>query len=391
MDISEHTLTNYLIHQTTLFNKNSPLIVTALSNEKDKYVDGYINYLYTLRQGKKKFVLKYSKKTTSSGISLMPIDPKRNHLEYMTYQLRSELAPQMVPMTYFSDPTAHLFIMEDLSYLEVLRFSLCHRKQFPRLGKQVGEYLARTHLATSQFKLSKENWISLVDHFQNSNMREIITKFILKPAAKKSNIPLEQAALLDIFAVILKDSTVKKDWDSLIDKLSNRNECLIHGDFHTSNIFVSPTSIKVIDMEYAMTGPFSYDLGYFLANILSQYAAFSVRGDDSMCAFLLQVIKDVYKTYFIYFSDHVSGNQRERFLEIFQDSLGYLAMANINRIANLGEFPDFDCLETSKERFLAKGISMSLAQNLMKHRKQLTTADEVCCLISEKQNIFFNN
>lgn len=389
MEISEDTLPDYLLTRSTFFDATKPLIVTALSNEKDKYVDGYLNYLYTLKQGNHSYIIKHSKETISSGIALAPIDPKRNYLEYMTYQLRAGLAPQMVPETYFADPAAHLFVMEDLSYMTVLRFSLCRGQQFPRLGKQVGEYLARTHLATSKMSLPSDYWEALNSYFKNSDMRLIITDFILKPPSR-NNIKKTpyQEALLDILAVILEEDSVKEDWASLIDRISSMDDCLIHGDFHSSNVFVSQTSFKVIDMEYTMTGPFSYDLGYFLANILSQYAAFSIRGDASMCAFLLQVIKDAYKTYFDYFSDHQTGDHQELFLEIFQDSLGYLAMANINRIANLGEFPDFDSLADPQEIFLAKGLSMMLAQTLLKNRKLLLTAENACDLLQLTRDVF---
>ncbi|HCM86024.1 MULTISPECIES: phosphotransferase [Enterococcus] len=391
MEISEYTLADYLLKRTALFNSTSPLTVTALCNEKDKYVDGYLNYLYTLKQGNQTYIVKHSKKTISSGISLAPIDPKRNYLEYMTYQLRAGLAPQMVPETYFADPAAHLFIMEDLSYLTVLRFALCRGEQFPRLGKQVGEYLAQTHLATSKMKLSADYWYALKNYFKNSDMRVIITDFILKPPPRNNTQKTAyQEATLDILAAILEDVEVKNDWETLIERISSEDDCLIHGDFHSSNVFVSQTSFKVIDMEYTMTGPFSYDIGYFLANILSQYAGFSIRGDATMCSFLLQVIKDVYKTYFDYFSDHVAGNHQERFIEIFQDSLGYLAMANINRIANLGEFPDFDSLGEPQAIFLAKGLSMMLAQTLLQKRKQLETTEEVYELIQRTRNKFFH-
>lgn len=392
MEISEHTLADYLLRRTTLFDQTRPLFVTVLSNEKDKYVDGYLNYLYILKQGHKKYIAKHSKKTISSGISLAPIDPKRNYLEYMTYQLRAGLAPQMVPETYFVDSSAHLFIMEDLSYLTVLRFALCRGDQFPRLGKQVGEYLARIHVATSKMNLSDNDWQVLSNYFKNTDMRLIITDFILKPPPRSHpTMTIYQEALLAILEIILQDVTVKDDWQNLIEDISNKDDCLIHGDFHSSNVFVSQTSFKVIDMEYTMTGPFSYDIGYFLANILSQYAAFTIRGDTSMCAYLLQVIKDTYKTYFAYFSDHLAGNQQNQFTEILQDSLGYLAMANINRIANLGEFPDFDNFSSEQESFLAKGLSMMLAQKLLKNRRRLATPEAVCEMLRTTRNDFLTN
>lgn len=389
MEINQTSLPAYLLQQTRLFNADAPLNVTVLSNEQDKYVDGYVNFLFTIKQRNQKFVLKHSKKNLSSGLSLTPIDPKRNYLEYMTYQLWAGLAPQMIPETYFADSTEHLFIMEDLSYLKVLRFSLCHGDQLPRLGKQVGEFLARIHLATSRFKLTNNQWDDLVHHFQNPDMRQIITEFILKPPVRTNNCSFEQRALQDILAVILQDTTLKQDWKQLIEKIVSKQECLMHGDFHSSNIFVSTSTFKVIDMEYTMTGPFAYDIGYFLANILSQFAAFMLKDDTAMCTFLLQVIRDLYQTYFKYFADHVVGDQQEQFLTIFQDSLGYLAIANINRIVNLGDFPDFDCLKTEKEVFLAKGLSLYLAQSLLGCRQALTSADEACTLISQNAQHLF--
>ncbi|MBU5584759.1 phosphotransferase, partial [Enterococcus sp. S181_ASV_20] len=52
---------------------------------------------------------------------------------------------------------------------------------------------------------------------------------------------------------ILQDAAVKRDWEELIERVSSKDECLIHGDFHSSNIFVSQTSFKVIDMEYTLS------------------------------------------------------------------------------------------------------------------------------------------
>lgn len=89
-----------------------------------------------------------------------------------------------------------------------------------------------------------------------------------------------------------------------------------------------------------------------------------------------------------FFSNNIKGDQQEQFLEILQDSLGYLAMANINRIANLGEFPDFDSLINPQESFLAKGLSMMLAQKLLKNRQLLTTPEEACQLICTTRNNF---
>lgn len=390
MEIGEENLASYLLQNTSLFKSDNPIFVSPLSNEKDKYVDGYLNYLYSIQQGAQKYVVKHSKKQISSGISLAPIDPKRNYLEYMTYQLRAGLAPQMVPETFFADKNKHLFAMEDLSYLKVLRFALCKGEKYSRLGHQIGEYLARTHLGTAKSAMSPERWALLKKYFQNSDMRVIIVDFILKPPVVKDWQDPYQAAIQEILEQILNDPVIKKNWQTLVDEVTSKEECLIHGDFHSSNVFASQNTLKVIDMEYTMTGPYAYDLGYFLANILSQYASYSILADQEMCDYLLSVIKDTFRTYFRFFSDHTPERHPINFIEIFQAAIGYMAIANINRIANQGDFPDFDFLTDPKRVFLAKGLSMMLAQKILKNCHRLDSAEAVCKLIeSTRQQLLW--
>ena len=61
----------------------------------------------------------------------------------------------------------------------------------------------------------------------------------------------------------------------------SKSETLIHGDFHTSNIFADDTHLKVIDMEYTFGAPFSYDLGFIIANIISQACSAAFRPFDT--------------------------------------------------------------------------------------------------------------
>ena len=103
-------LPDYLLQRTKLLIKLVPSSCPFFPTKKTNTLMDYLNYLYVLKQGNKKYIAKHSKKTISSGISLAPIDPKRNYLEYMTYQLRAGLAPQMVPETYYADPAAHYLL-----------------------------------------------------------------------------------------------------------------------------------------------------------------------------------------------------------------------------------------------------------------------------------------
>ncbi|GCF95222.1 hypothetical protein NRIC_31130 [Enterococcus florum] len=401
MDISVETLHDYLIEKTDLFTPEEPIDILQLTNENDSYIEGYVNYLFKVRQHGRSYIVKHAKAFISSAIDLGELDPSRNYLEYMTYRLRKGLSPEAVPEVVFVDEDHHLFIMEDLSQLSVLRFFLCKGKKAPLLGKQIGEFLANCHFHTSAFNLDEQKQKDLAYYFENSDMRRVIVDFILQPhesmIAEANNYEI---ALQSILFSFKEQPALWEDWQQLIRDFSRHSQCLIHGDFHSSNIFISPSQLKVIDMEYTMMGPFSYDLGYFLANLVSQYACYSVRSlpsnvkRENMTAYLLSMIENVYQSYFSKFEECYRVNKGKRqnlealFLQIFQDSLGYLAIANITRTANNGTFPDFDVIQTKSEHFIAKALSLKLAESLLKNRKRLISPSDMTHLLTKEGKRF---
>ena len=57
----------------------------------------------------------------------------------------------------------------------------------------------------------------------------------------------------------------------LRDIYMKKQECLVHGDLHTSNTMIEGSEMKIIDMEYTHMGPFSSDTGYLLGNLVYTY------------------------------------------------------------------------------------------------------------------------
>ena len=380
--ISEENLARYLAEHTDLVDSGAPVEIKPLSQQENRYADGYLNYLYSAKQGGRACVVKQSREHISSDLDIGRIDPGRNLIEYQTYQLRGGITPERVPRTFHVDEENHLFIAEDLAPMKILRFELCKGVQFPLLGRQIGEFLATSHFTTSAFCLSPADLRALDQHFGNPDMRHIITDFILTPIADIPCRDASEQAIRQVVQDVVSRRAVARDWRKLVDDVNTKKQCLIHGDFHTSNVFVSATDLKVIDMEYTMLGPFSYDIGYFLANIMSQYVAHHFRGDAQMGEYLLDVLGQVYDTYFARFAElDRSGTAKQLFGEILRDSLGYLAMANIGRISSLGRFADYDYIDDEDDRFAAKMVSLTISTAFFQQRQQISTVGQVLDLI----------
>jgi 5-methylthioribose kinase len=53
----------------------------------------------------------------------------------------------------------------------------------------------------------------------------------------------------------------------------SKTETLVHGDLHSGSIMVTEQDTQVIDPEFALYGPFGFDIGMFIANLLLAYHA----------------------------------------------------------------------------------------------------------------------
>ena len=383
MLLSEDTLGDYLCTRTDLFDPSQPIAVKRLETGDDRYIDGYLNYLYSVKQGERSFVVKHAREDIPIDLGLGPLDTRRNYIEYNSYRLREGITPQWVPHAYLADADNHFFVTEDLAPMRTLRFELCKGKQFPLMGRQVGQFLAKNHYATSAFCLPGRDLDTLDGFFFNQQMHSIITDLILSPELGTTPADPYEAAIQQTIETMFADEAIRSEWQGLIAAFLEKKQCLIHGDFHTSNAFISRSDLKVIDMEYTSFGPFGYDLGYFLANILSQWAAFTIRGSNpSMCEYLLRMLTDVYQEYFAGLSGLIGRRCRPHMLtEVLQDSLGYLALAGISRIAHHGEFPDYDYLGDPELSFLAKTLSLLVCKTLLTKRHTITHPAQVIRLL----------
>ena len=161
----------------------------------------------------------------------------------------------------------------------------------------------------------------------------------------------------------------------------NSRETLIHGDFHTSNIFADDTHLKVIDMEYTFGAPFSYDLGFIIANIISQACSAAFRPFDTethrknYVAYLISLIEMLYTYYIQFFFEYwekdakleykiTNGYKESLALDILRECFGFAACVNFSRVCGDMDTADFDCIKDNELRTKAKFASATIDKML---------------------------
>ena len=347
--------------------------------------DGYVNFIFIVRTKKLSLVVKQSREESRMTGGQMTLD--RNHLEYDAMKLFNAIAPDYVPKVYFIDDENRVFVMEDASVdgRKISRFQLNQNRIFPELGKQCGVYLADTSFYTYEFYLPTKDFRQLTCRFMNEDMRPIMENGLFLTRFDTDYESEVGKEFYEFARSISEDTNFYTERHKLRYQYMTKAECLIHADLHTSNLFAGEDSMKVIDMEFTFCGPFSYDMGYLMGNLISQYTAACYRDFPSekerleFKAYLLKTILELYHSYVDRFIcnwnqdakdvyKNLSGLQDEFKKGILTEAPGYASIVNWFRISGKIPYPDFDMITDLDKKRDAMALSLLIDWQIMFHR-----------------------
>ena len=411
IELTKENVADYVRSRLDYFNKDGgPVQVSAIgegSVEEDG--DGFINMVYRVSDGKYFLIVKQSNiEPRCKGD--MTLDINRYKLEYESMQIRKAIVPDLIPDLYDLDTENRIFITEDVSRLRISRFQLLKGQMYPLLAEQIGRYMAANNFYTSEYYLDSIDFRNLSVHFMNSTMRDIMdVGMFLTSVTPEDTVGRPLDPEFKTFSErICADPAVRLSRQKLRHLYMTKGECLIHGDLHTSNIFASQTEAKVIDMEYTFCGPFSYDLGYFLANFIAQYAAAACRPFPSedkrkefkeYCLFMIRETYDKFCSYFCQYwkedakavYQNIPGMQEDFCLTCLREFIGFAASAMLGRISCLIPYPDYDDIDDYVQRHHAKCMSIILNRQMLVKWEKYNNIDEFIQDLLTVEEIYCRN
>lgn len=398
MELNVHNLADYL-RQTNIFTED-PIIISEINELADEN-DGFVNFIFRVNQNNISYIVKQARPYLRYAGIMDYLPTERNYLEYLSFVLRKNIVQNYVPKVFFADAKNNIFIMEDLrTSSRIMRFQLNEGEIFADFPRQISEFAARSHFYTSELYLDKTLFRSLQQKFFNFPMRSIMEDLVLMPADISG---AKESALKKISMDFWANPAIRLATIKARDNFIKKCECLVHGDLHTSNIFINKETLHVIDMEYSFIGPFSYDLGYLTANFIAQYSAFNFKtheNRENVKNYLLDSIGQIYRYYFDNFRKYFEKDGKEvytstagyldaLFTNILQESLAFMAVANMSRIINLSPYPDFDCIKDENARLKAIGLSLVIDEYFLLNSGKINSVDQVTEGIKEVQNRYF--
>lgn len=407
--LDKTNLIPYLREHYPAFDTSGQVTVSAIGDDEEDS-QGLINYLFRARNGQKSIIIKQARvnmrlddDVESTDASYCP-PQDRNYSEYLTMKLRRAISPGCVPEVYYADRENHVFLMEDVSYLKPGRAQLAHNVMIDSLAERVADFLADIHFYTTEFYLDTGEFRELGRRFVSTGMRAIMENWLfLRDTPTHQCPPLTQHFLPYIFAddIVVQSHILRH-------KYMNTTQAFIHSDIHTSNIFASDSQLKVIDMEYTFAGPVAYDLGYFLASLVSQYCSAVFRPFPSekeradFKQYLLASIYNLVDRYQKRFAAHWDDEAKEvyracpgfrdAFLAgIVPDTAGYAAMPMFTLcVSSFGFTQEFEVIKDERLKLHALQLHCSLGRRFLMNRESIRTPRDMVTTVLEGERAYLN-
>lgn len=374
--------------------------------------DGNLNFVYIVEGPSGSVVLKQSVPYVRCVGESWPMTSDRSYYEAQALKRQGSLCPQHVPEVYHFDRLMSTIVMQ---YIEpphiILRKGLIKGITYPCLADHMSEFMARTLFYTSLVAVSTTSHRFEVAEFcGNVELCRLTEQVIFtEPYMHASNNRWTSPQLDEDAKALVEDEHLKLEVAELKAKFCERSQALIHGDLHTGSIMATLSSTKVIDPEFAFYGPFGFDVGAFLGNLLLAYFSQDGHADahnnrQEYKRWILSTIEETWNRFVqkvillwtdnwdkpgdafpagVYKSSKERVSVQEWYMRgIFEDTIGFAAAKMIRRIVGIAHVEDFESIQDPDVRAKGERRALNAAKKLMKERRALTSISQALELIS---------
>jgi 5-methylthioribose kinase len=309
----------------------------------------------------------------------------------------------MVPDPYWFDEVLMLNAMENLADHRVIRVPMMEGRRYRNLGATIGEFLARTLYATSDFALDAAGKRELMRGFFNIELCRItedlvFTEPYLPDAPRNRWNPRIASDVADFQA----DEQLKVEAAKLKYRFMNSAQALIHGDLHTGSIMANDHDIRVIDPEFAFFGPMGFDIGAFIGNLWLNGASHEVHSPDPAArrayrCYLIEEAIACWTTFEAGFRERLAavtspswanpGFQDDFVASVLRDAAGYAGCKMLRRIVGFAHVADLDAIEDLGDRARAERIGIRIGRRLVSEHARIGSFDDIVAIAEQAMGV----
>ncbi|AEB75539.1 S-methyl-5-thioribose kinase [Clostridium botulinum] len=365
--------------------------------------DGNLNYVFRVKdlESGKSVIVKQALPYLKIAGDGWKLTLDRNRIESEAMQFQNDMLEGSVPKIYHHSDIYALTVMEDLGDMEVLRKGLMSMKRYPNFPKQIGKFMAKNLFLSSDMGMSPSGKKQRVGNFISPELCDITEKLVLNDPYMDSESNNVNEHIKERVKDLWSNKKVRLETAKLKSIFMTKAESLLHGDLHTGSIFIDQEKAVIFDTEFAFYGPYGYDIGLLLANIVLNYVSWEGRVEKDKGEikeyrqYLLQLMSDIWDEFckeFKYLWEKESKDiittvegYREYYIKnLLHETIGFCSCEVMRRIIGMAHVPDLDEIEDLKNRAKAQILGLEIAQNMLLNRNNINSFEKFIKLIKNE-------
>ncbi len=371
--------------------------------------DGNLNLVFIVSSDQAALVVKQALPYVRLVGDSWPLPLRRSFFEYNALTRHALRDPGRVPEVYHFDEDQALLVMRYLHPHVILRKSIVAGVIHPHLAEHMGAFLARSLFRGSNLSMhASEAKADMAMFADNAALADITENLVFSDPYFDARQNRHTPGLEPWIARLRADRDMKVAAQEMKHAFVSKSETLVHGDLHSGSIMVTQSDTQVIDPEFAIYGPFGFDVGMLLANFLLAYFSQSghetAPGDrDDYRRWLLDVIAGTHASFTAEFTRLWHGERTGILYErtlfedqgdalgsaqaldavlggIWRDTLGFAGVEMHRRILGLAHVEDLEAIADPARRVRAERRALAMGRQLAVMRNTLLTPVQVCAL-----------
>ena len=369
--------------------------------------DGNLNFVFIVsshKNPKKSLIVKQAVPYLRIAGEGFPLSRERMNYEIRALEIYSQSAPQYIPKIYYSDEAMSVVIMQNLSEHIILRKGLIDKIIYPNFAEDISTFMAQTLFSNSSLALSSTQKRALMDKFNhNTELCKLTEDFVFTFAfmdndTNEIDLICKEEAQQFFYDMEFKTQILKLKYIFM-----TQSDTLLHGDLHTGSIMANPDETYIIDPEFAFIGPFGFDIGALVANMINVTISHHYLSQDSEYQqYLLETLHQIltqFQSKFLalwniqkesalitegYIDDEYLSHYKQEFMKtLFTQSIGFAGAKMARRVFGIAGVEEIRGIEEDEIRKKAMLSTLRIARVLVMQYESITDTNTLISKIKE--------
>ena len=371
----------------------------------DEIGDGNLNFVFIIKSKSdisKALILKQAVPYLRCVGEEFPLNRER-----MTYEIRAlqsfyDKSPSNTPIIYDANEHMSAVVMQFLADHIIMRKGMIEEVIYPKFADHISDFLANNLFKTSSVFLDSTSKRQLIDKFNsNTELCKLTEDFVFTFAFMEHETNDEYANEHECAKKLFEDMKFKKGILGLKYKFMNQTDTLLHGDLHTGSIMLNKKETFVIDPEFAFVGPFGFDIGALIGNLIMSYTShMALKSEITYCEWILDLIVEILEKFESKFLDlwksqeqsalltpgfiddvELDEYKKEFMLNILRDTVGYAGCKMTRRMFGIAGVEDIRAINDLDIRNKAIKHTLKISKKFVKHYSEIKNINEIINII----------